>query len=234
MNMKGVKFSNLPELKTKKYGNVNNEYNANKKLTMYMNPNINGRTYSKPPTSSTAKLINDNQIQFNLKNDDMFNITKNSFFKNSSISKTSSIQKDKDGFVEAELINVKIKLNEANQLAKKLGVENLKLMEENKKISNLMEKVIESYSAQAHEKLIESYNQNNNLESLEVQLTEDSKIIENNDLETQYNQNNYNKDNDVKASIDNAALTSRDNNLQINQNKSKFKFKKYQIESTII
>lgn len=220
---KGVKFSSLPELKNKKYGNANNERNVNKRLNMYMNPNINGRTYSKPTTGSTSKINVDHQNQnhhFSLKNDDIFNVTKNSFFKNSSVAKTASIHKEKDGFIEAELINVKIKLNEANQLAKKLGVENLKLMEENKKISNLMEKVIESYSAHAHEKLIDSYDNNKNLESLEVRLTEESKAIEYNDENLRENQNNQHIIHENKQNIENIG-TSRDHH-QNNQSKNCF------------
>eukprot|EP00340_Litonotus_pictus_P011859 CAMPEP_0170535742 /NCGR_PEP_ID=MMETSP0209-20121228/101766_1 /TAXON_ID=665100 ORGANISM="Litonotus pictus, Strain P1" /NCGR_SAMPLE_ID=MMETSP0209 /ASSEMBLY_ACC=CAM_ASM_000301 /LENGTH=448 /DNA_ID=CAMNT_0010837039 /DNA_START=1 /DNA_END=1347 /DNA_ORIENTATION=- len=60
---------------------------------------------------------------------------------------------------EAELIQVKQKLNESKLIIKRLSVENLKLNEENKKISALMEKVIASYNPDSHLNFIENGNE---------------------------------------------------------------------------
>lgn len=61
-----------------------------------------------------------------------------------------------------ELIQVKQKLNESKLIIKRISVDNLKLEEENKKISNLMEKVIQSYNPESHSHFIENGNKNNN------------------------------------------------------------------------
>lgn len=60
---------------------------------------------------------------------------------------------------------MKRQLNDQKQLIKKLSVDNLKLDIENRKNSQLMEKVIESYSSESHKNFIENGIENDNLKS---------------------------------------------------------------------